>query len=260
MSEQRVSHLNGVLLASDGEQAPVLDGQLPRTEMTPAVEMAANEALAPVAPAATPADSSPLLTPEENVMIDFLSTDWRGSQENNLSLRLATGRRLNQLCGPPYMSNDRARWIIQAFCAKAGQPAIDVPAMRQFAHQYSTLEAFRLAHPGVKGWTATKRLLGGPSRAKKAAPDPETIADRLLSSLRRLHKELRQVSPSLEDHDRELIAVQLHKMLKGLPQVSVNGGRQTRTNPTGGDVLAQPRPRRVTTAFDQLPGPEPTVS
>lgn len=261
MSVERFSRVNCVRLSSETEESSLPDGQRLHAGVAAVQEELANEAnglnatIAPVRASGTDRD----LTSEEREAVEVLGSDWRSSQESNLKLRFDTGQRLNQLCGPPSMSNGRARGIVQAFLATSGQPAMDVPAMRRFAALHPSLAAFHLAHPDVNSWNETKRLLGGLASVKQPIPKPGTLADRFLARLRRLDKSLRQVTAGFEEDDRELIRVQMQKMLKRLLTPKGDERQQASVNLAPAEPDSRPQVEHVMTGFGQIPGPEPSI-
>lgn len=106
--------------------------------------------------------------PSHNAKLANLAKRWRSHEASDLALRHETGALLNDIHGEPTQRQRRGAYTMKNVEKQLGILVSELSRMRQFAHQFKSIDDLHKKHPLVKNWTQVRELLPKRSKSRKA--------------------------------------------------------------------------------------------
>ena len=168
----------------------------------------------------TTADSSAIPFEEQlKETISELVVLWKPHHREGLTVRLETGRKLNQLIGPPSVRQDYGANALEEVKKQTGVSRSELSRMRKFAEVISELDASGRDHPKCSTWTQVKEYLAtvdfkGRRVSKKARRTP--LVKGVCRSIKLLTKKFKGVKSNSTPDDRQRVITALEGLAKAV--------------------------------------------
>ena len=132
---------------------------------------------------------------------------WFKHDRNDLELRWATGRGINDAYGSPTVRQPHGQQTIKTLAMVLEIDASEISRMRNFAELADTFEQFQREHPDLSTWNRVKLFLSG-----KQTGEGQKLSEALIRRIQVATVDLKKPAFALDDVDRDMLQLELRKL------------------------------------------------